>query len=158
MRATISCSVLARPGGLSAAHFHCIQRAEFVNVPSFSAKFAAGRRKTSVPIWFAGGPPYSVGAFQKLAVSVSAFSTTTIHFSFDSAAIIFFEFGPSPTGFMPKVMKPSGPGSLPPTRIDEPLYMSSKMYIHEYLPSIFGIHAKPQSLSFVDALPYNALS
>ena len=72
-----------------------------------------------------GAPPNSAGAFQNVAVSVSAFSTTTIHFSFESAAIIFFEFGPRPTGFMPNVMKPSGPGSFPPARIEEPLYMSS---------------------------------
>jgi hypothetical protein len=32
---------------------------------------------------------------------------------------------------MPKVMKPSGPGSLPPTRVELPRYMSSKMYIQE---------------------------
>src|ERR1051325_5648145 len=131
MRATISWSVLARPGGLSAAHFHCSQRAELVKVPSFSAKFAAGSRNTSVWIWDGGAAPYSGGDFQKIAVSVSTFSTTTIHLSLDRAATIFFEFGPRPTGFMPKVMKPSGPGSLPPARVELPRYMSSKMYIHE---------------------------
>ena len=36
-----------------------------------------------------------------------------------------------PTGFMPNVIKPSGPGSLPPTRVEVPRYMSSKMYIQE---------------------------
>jgi hypothetical protein len=45
----------------------------------------------------------------------------------DSAPTIFFEFGPSPTGFMPKVMKPCGPGSSAPARFDLPRYMSSKM-------------------------------
>ena len=42
---------------------------------------------------------------------------------------------------MPKVISPSGPGSFPPARVDEPRYMSSKMYIHEWLPSIFGSQA-----------------
>ena len=110
-----------------AFHFHCSQRAELVKVPSFSAKEAAGRRNTSVWIAEAGGGSYSGGAFQKIDVSVSTFSTTTIHFSLASAATIFFELGPSPTGFMPKVMKPSGPGSSRPARVEWPRYMSSKM-------------------------------
>ena len=78
-----------------------------------------------------GGPSYSAGAFQKIAVSVSTFSTTTSHLSLARAAIIFFELGPRPTGFMPKDKKPSGPGSSAPARLDVPRYMSSKMYIHE---------------------------
>jgi hypothetical protein len=102
-----------------------------VKVPSFSAKSAAGRRKTSVGICDGSGPSYSLGAFQKIAVSVSTFSTTTIHFCLERAATIFLEFGPSPTGFMPKVMRPSGPGSSPPARVTVPRYMSSKMYIQE---------------------------
>jgi hypothetical protein len=32
---------------------------------------------------------------------------------------------------MPNEMKPSGPGSSPPARVDLPRYMSSKMYIQE---------------------------
>ena len=59
------------PGGSSAFHFHCIQRAEFVKVPSFSAKPEAGSWKTSVWIFEASGVPYSFGAFQKVAVSMS---------------------------------------------------------------------------------------
>src|SRR6266545_2450349 len=100
MRATISWSALALPGGSVAFHFHCSQRAELVNVPSFSAKLAAGRRKTSVLMSGGGGPAYSLGAFQKIDVSVSTLSTTSIHLSLDSAATIFFESGPRPTGFM----------------------------------------------------------
>ena len=38
----ISWSVFAWPGGSIAFHFHCIQRAELMNVPSFSAKPDAG--------------------------------------------------------------------------------------------------------------------
>ena len=44
MRARISWSNLASPGVGTAAHFHCSQRAELTNVPSFSAKPAQGRR------------------------------------------------------------------------------------------------------------------
>ncbi len=99
--------------------------------PSFSANVEAGSWKTSVWICEAAGVPYSLGACQKLAVSISWFSPTTSHFSFESAAIIFGEFGPIPTGFIPKVISPSGPGSLPPARSELPRYMSSKMYIHE---------------------------
>ena len=66
-----------------------------------------------------------------MAVSVSTFSTTTSHFSFESAAIIFFELGPMPTGFMPKVIRPSGPGSVAAGALELPRYMSSKMYIQE---------------------------
>ena len=81
----------------------------------------------------ASGVPYwSFGAFQKPAVSVSWFSTTTIHFSLASAATIFGEFGPMATGFMPKVRKPSGPGSCLPSFVDDPRYMSSNKCIHEY--------------------------
>ena len=100
-------------------------------MPSFSANFDAGSWKTSVWIFDASGPPYSLGAFQNVAVSISWFSTTTSHFSFESAAIIFGEFGPIPTGFMPKVMSPSGPGSGRRRASSCPRYMSSKMYIQE---------------------------
>src|SRR5262249_17144357 len=132
-RPTISWSALASPGGSVSFHFHCSQRAELVNVPSFSANDAAGRRNTSVWIFDGSAPSYSLGAFQNCAVSVSWFSTTTIHFSLDSAATIFFEFGPSPTGFMPNVMKPSGPGSLPPARVACPRSLSSNLRLHQQL-------------------------
>src|SRR6267143_4698738 len=140
MRLTISWSVLAWPGGSIAFHFHWIQRAEFVKQPSFSAKLEAGRRYTSVGICAASAVPYSLGAFQNEAVSVSTFSTITSHLSLESAAIHFGELGPIPTGFMPKEMKPSGPGSLPPARVAPCRYMSSQLYIHEKLPSVFGSH------------------
>ena len=72
MRARISWSVLAWPGGSRAFHFHCIQRAELVKVPSFSAKSAAGSEEDlGRDLRTAGGPPYSGGAFQNAAVSVS---------------------------------------------------------------------------------------
>ena len=61
MRDRISWSDFAWPGGSSAFHFHCSQRAEFVKVPSFSAKSEAGSRKTSVWIFEASGAPYSFG-------------------------------------------------------------------------------------------------
>src|SRR5215510_5673019 len=131
MRLTISWSVLAWPGGSIAFHFHWIQRAELVKQPSFSAKLEAGRRYTSVGICEASGVPYSFGAFQNAAVSVSTFSTMTSHFSLDRAATHLGELGPMPTGFMPKEMKPSGPGSLPPARVEPWRYMSSQMNIHE---------------------------
>ena len=44
----ISWSGRASPGGSSAACFHCSQREELTNVPSFSAKHAAGSKNTSV--------------------------------------------------------------------------------------------------------------
>src|SRR2546425_5554445 len=131
MRLTISWSVFAWPGGSIAFHFHWIQRAELVKHPSFSAKPEAGSRYTSVGICDASGVPYSLGAFQKEDVSVSTFSTITSHFSLERAATHFGEFGPIPTGFMPKEMKPSGPGSLPPARVELWRYMSSQIYIHE---------------------------
>jgi hypothetical protein len=122
---------LARPGGSSAFHFHCSQRAELVNEPSFSAKLAAGSRNTSVSISPAGLPPSSLGACQKVAVSTSVFSTITSHFSLESAATILGELGPVPTGFMPKETSPSGPGSSPPATFFFPRYMASNMYIQE---------------------------
>ena len=100
-------------------------------MPSFSAKSAAGSRKTSVWIFDASGGSYCLGDFQKIGVSVSTFSATTSHFNFASAATHFLEFGPRPTGFIPKEMNPSGPGSFPPTRVELPRYMSSQMYIQE---------------------------
>src|SRR6266511_978725 len=138
MWARISWSALAFPGGCRAFHFHWSQRAEVVKVPSFLAKSAAGSRKTSVWILEASGPSYSLGAFQKMAVSVSTFSTTTSHFSFERAATIYSELGPSPTGFMPNVIRPAGPGSVPPAIVELPRYMSSKMYIQEEFPSTLG--------------------
>ena len=71
MRARISWSARALPGGSSAFHFHWSQRAEFVKVPSFSANPDAGSWKTSVGIFEASGVPYSFGAFQNVAVSMS---------------------------------------------------------------------------------------
>ncbi len=49
----------------------------------------------------------------------------------DLPAMTFGVFGPMPTGFIPNVIKPSGPGSFAPSLVDEPRYMSSKMYIQE---------------------------
>ena len=71
MRPSTSWSVFASPGGSIAFHFHCSHRAEFVNVPSFSAKPEQGSWNTSVWIWDGSGPPYCLGAFQKVAVSIS---------------------------------------------------------------------------------------
>ncbi len=70
MRARISWSVFASPGGSSAFHFHVIQRAELVKLPSVSAKPEQGSWNTSVSIFDESGPPYSLGAFQKVAVSI----------------------------------------------------------------------------------------
>ena len=104
--ARISWSALASPGGSRAFHFHWAHRAELVKEPSFSAKLAAGRRKTSV-LTVEGSIP---GAFQNWAVSVSKHSATTSHLSLERAAIILLEWGPLATGFMPKHSMPS---SLP---------------------------------------------
>ena len=56
-----------------AFHFHCIHRAELVNVPSFSANPEQGSWNTSVLIWAESGPPYGLVFFesQKVAVSIS---------------------------------------------------------------------------------------
>ncbi len=54
---------------------------------------------------------------QNVAVSCSKFSATTRYFSFESAAMAFFECGPLLTGFMPKLKSPS----------ISPRYMWSKM-------------------------------
>ena len=74
----------ASPGGSTAFHFHWIQRAELTNVPSFSAKFAAGSMKTSVctSSVFRSTSARMSGR-QNEAVSCSKFSATTSHFSFD---------------------------------------------------------------------------
>src|SRR5580658_6202011 len=50
--ARIAWSSWQSPGGGTAAHFHCNQRAEFTKVPSFSANPAPGRRYTSVGVFF----------------------------------------------------------------------------------------------------------
>jgi hypothetical protein len=114
----ISWSGLASPGGSIAFHFHWIQRAELTNDPSFSAKFAAGSRNTSVWTSSALLPTSAwMSSRQKAAVSCSKFSATTSHFSFDSAAIALRECGPLLTGFIPKLKKPS----------ISPRYIRSKM-------------------------------
>ena len=66
--------------------FHCAQREEFTKAPSFSAKQAAGSRKTSVSIAAASAlldsiSPRALFAFQKLDVSVSKQSATISHFN-----------------------------------------------------------------------------
>ena len=70
MRAITSWSVFASPGASSAFHFHWIWRAELVKLPSVSANPPQGSWKTSVGIRDASGPPYCLGAFQKVAVSI----------------------------------------------------------------------------------------
>src|ERR1051326_430162 len=99
MRERISSSANASPGGSAALYFHCAQREEFEKDPSFSAKIAAGSRKTSV----LGD---SLATFQNCAVSVSKASAMTHQSSLESAPIIFSVLGPPATGFMPKSMKP----------------------------------------------------
>jgi hypothetical protein len=89
------------------------------NVPSFSAKLAAGSMKTSVCT--SSGfrlDSARISGFQKAAVSCSKFSATTSHFSFASAATALRELGPLLTGFIPKLKSPS----------ISPRYMWSKMY------------------------------
>src|SRR5258706_278877 len=58
------------PGASIAFHFHGIWRSELVNLPSVSANPPQGSWNTSVWICDVGGPPYSLGAFQKVAVSI----------------------------------------------------------------------------------------
>ena len=65
-----SWSVLAAPGASIAFHFHWIWRAELVKLPSVSANPPQGSWNTSVWIRDGSGPPYSLGAFQKVAVSI----------------------------------------------------------------------------------------
>src|SRR5208282_819386 len=66
--ARISWSSLASPGVGSAAFFHTSQRAEFTNVPSFSANPAHGSRNTVVLIFFISSSVMP-GDFQKSLVS-----------------------------------------------------------------------------------------
>src|SRR2546425_4535881 len=88
----ISWSGLASPGGSTAFHFHWTQRAELVNEPSFSAKFAAGSKKTSVLT----SPDFlltsaKISGVQNEAVSWPKFSATTSHFRLESAAMTFLD-------------------------------------------------------------------
>jgi hypothetical protein len=77
----------ASPGGLSALSRNCTSRWVLVNVPSFSMCEAAGIRNTSV--WIASGrssPDCTSGeSRQNVAVSISAISRTTSHFSLANA-------------------------------------------------------------------------
>ena len=66
---------------------NCTRRWVFVNVPSFSTCEATGMRNTSVSIASGRSSPERTSgeSRQKVAVSISARSRTTSHFSLASA-------------------------------------------------------------------------
>src|SRR5437870_432082 len=68
---TPECNQLPHMVDPSSWHCHWIQRAELMKLPSFSANPEQGSWNTSVWIFEASGPPYCLGAFQKVAVSIS---------------------------------------------------------------------------------------
>ena len=96
---TISPSGFACPGGFTAAWRHWTMPPEFEIVPFFSMKKEAGRRKTSVWIFFGSAP----GRFQKTAVSVSQISWTTSVSSLSIASNVSFRFGVVTAGFWPTI-------------------------------------------------------
>jgi hypothetical protein len=96
-------SLRASPGGSTAFSCHCSSRMVLVKVPSFSADAAAGMRITSVPMVEGSAP----GAFdQKLAVSVSKRSRTTIQSSLFSASRTSVELAFPAAGFWPSTRYP----------------------------------------------------
>ena len=95
--------------GFTARTRHCAQRPLLTMLPSFSTPDAAGRTNTSVGMRVGSTP----GRFQKLAVSCSNRSATTIHSSLSSPARIRRALAPPTAGFWPKQKSPfSSPASM----------------------------------------------
>ena len=125
----------ASPGGSSALSRHCSSRCVFVNVPSFSTCEAAGIRKTSVSMSSVRSSPdaTSGASRQNVAVSISARSRTTSHFSCASARRCSPACCEPTAGFWPITNRPSSPPSSARSIVGK----------CEWLPVIFGRRAKP---------------
>ena len=140
----------ASPGGSSALSRNWTRRWVFVKQPSFSTWAAAGIRNTSV--WMSSGrssPDCTSGeSRQKVAVSISAMSRTTSHFSLASARRCRPACCEPTAGFWPITKKPSTPPS------------SIRIVVAkcEWLPLIRGMAEKPYPFSSVAASPNQALS
>src|SRR4030042_2441436 len=111
-------------------------------LPSFSMKAAPGKMNTSV-LMFLGFMP---GPFQKEPVSLSKRLTLTIQSNRVKASRTLPAWALEQAGFIPHAKKP----------VKVPLYISSKRFNHEAscVGSSFGIHAYPNSFSFVALSPY----
>ena len=98
-------SLRASPGGSTAFSRNCSSRCVLVNVPSFSAVPAAGKRNTSVAIFsdtVRRALHFRRIAYQNEAVSVSTMSRTTSHFSFDESIAFADAHSEAPTaGILP---------------------------------------------------------
>jgi hypothetical protein len=99
-------------------------------VPSFSAKSRPGAGRPPSDLGASGGLVL-LGRLPEDGVSVSTFSTTTIHFSFESAATIFLRVRAEADRVHAEGDEALGPGLLAAARVEMPRYMSSKMYIQE---------------------------
>ena len=84
-------------GAWLALYFHCAQRPELVNEPSFSIQWVVGRNRTSVATSAASIP----GARQNSEPVVGSGSMMTSHFSLDSDCAMRFESGPTATPWKP---------------------------------------------------------
>ena len=104
----------ASPGGSTALWWNLIRRWVLVKVPSISATWAEGKKKTSV--WMSSvriEPSTTSGAlYQKAAVSVSKLSLTTSQSSLPSAARWKRAFWPPTAGFCPMANMPRTRPSL----------------------------------------------
>ncbi len=140
----------ASPGGSSALSRNWTRRWVFVKQPSFSTCAAAGIRNTSVSMSSGRSSPdcTSGESRQNVAVSISARSRTTSHFSLASARRCSPACCEPTAGFCPITKKPSTP----------PSSMRIIVAKCEWLPLIRGSAAKPKSLSGVAASPNQALS
>src|SRR5712664_2034559 len=134
----------ALPCGGTTWSFHCAQRPLFVNEPSFSIQCVVGSMKTSVLI-SAGFIP---GAFQNSELVVGSGSITTSHLRFESACSTWLTSGPIEVAVIPLRMTPS----------IFPLSAWSKIDIHDEFVAGFGRKWNANSLSFVAAPRYHALS
>ncbi len=90
-------------GGSIALWCHCSRRWVLVKVPSFSVWAAAGRRKTSVPMFSVTSSPDSISgpSFHQLALSISWKSRTTSHSRLAIASRCSREFAEPTAGFSP---------------------------------------------------------
>ena len=95
-------------------------------LPSFSIQCVAGKKKTSVLIFFGSTP----GARQNSEVAVGRGSMTTSHLRLPMDSLIRFESGP--------MLRPDMPAANRPSRVPE--RASSWMVSHEEFLAGLGIH------------------
>jgi hypothetical protein len=96
-----SMSARASPGGSAAFQCHCSWRLLLVSEPSSSAKQVEGSRKTSVAMALLSTSLNSPLFCQKVEVSVTSGSITTMYLSLESAAVSLFLSGTEASGLKP---------------------------------------------------------